>query len=218
MQMSNHCADLPDEELARRAANGEIGCFEEILARYRDRIYRLCLRWANDTEDAEDWAQECFVRAYRQLKRYDVSLPFAPWMLRLTTNTCINLAKARGRHAARSEPLAEREWEDERASPAQDLEAREEMRRVRLAVGALPLPLRAAITLRAVEELSFREVSEVLGVPLQTAVTRCKRASELVQKHLDGQPMPRYRGATARDAETGVRENRQSRRINRENQ
>lgn len=198
--MPTEPADLTDEELARRATGGEIACFEEILARYRDRIYRLCLRWANDAEDAEDWAQECFVRAYRQLKRYDASLPFAPWLLRLTTNTCINMAKARGRHAERSEPLAEREWEDERATPAQDLEAREEMRRVRLAVGALPLPLRAAITLRAVEELSFREISEVLGVPLQTVVTRCKRASELVQKHLDGQPMPRYRRSETRGA------------------
>jgi RNA polymerase sigma-70 factor (ECF subfamily) len=55
--------DLPDEILARRAAEGRTDCFEEILSRYRDRVYRICYRMAGNAEDAEDWAQECFVIA-----------------------------------------------------------------------------------------------------------------------------------------------------------
>jgi RNA polymerase sigma-70 factor, ECF subfamily len=175
--------DFSDEELARRAAQGHIACFEEILSRYRDRIYRLCLRWAGNRDDAEDWAQECFVRAYRQLHRYDSNLPFAPWMLRLTTNTCINLAKARSRHQHRE--TLDDDWQDENSLAHAPLEQQDEARRVRAAVQVLPPPLRAAVVLRFVEELSFREISEVLGVPLQTAVTRCKRAIELTRRNYE---------------------------------
>lgn len=85
---------LPDELLARRAAMGRIDDFEELLRRYRTRVYRICYRMAGNAEDAEDWAQECFVRAYSQLGRYNASRPFAPWLMRVTTNTCVNLAKS----------------------------------------------------------------------------------------------------------------------------
>jgi len=174
-----------DEELARRAGEGHISCFEEILSRYRSRVFRLCLRWAGNRDDAEDWAQECFVRAFGQLGRYDCNLPFAPWLLRLTTNTCINLAKARSRHTTRCETLDEYDWEDEGIPTHAPLESADEARRVRSAVQVLPANLRAAILLRFVEELSFREISEVLGVPLQTVVTRCKRAVEMVRQNFE---------------------------------
>src|SRR5215470_11478064 len=87
--------DLPDEHLARRVAAGHLEDFEELLRRYRHRVYRICYRMAGNAEDAEDWAQECFVRVYRQLGNYDARLPFAPWFLRVVSNTSINLAKAR---------------------------------------------------------------------------------------------------------------------------
>lgn len=119
---------LPDEELARLAAGGRLDCFEELLARYRDRVYRICYRCAGNADDAEDWAQECFVRTFRQLGHFDPSLPFAPWLLRLVANTCINLAKARARHAEPCEPnfLAELAGADWEPDPLQKLVAGEE--------------------------------------------------------------------------------------------
>src|SRR5947209_7908613 len=86
---------LPDELLACRAAAGRLEAFEELLHRYRNRVYRICYRMAGNAEDAEDWAQECLVRVYRQLGRYDPEQPFAPWLLRVVANTCINLARTR---------------------------------------------------------------------------------------------------------------------------
>jgi len=179
----------PDEELARRAADGHLGCFEELLARYRDRVYRICYRCAGNADDAEDWAQECFVRAFRQLRHFDPALPFAPWLLRLVSNSCINLAKARSRHAEPCEPnvLAERAGADPQPDPLQELLAREEADAVLQAIGALPPALRIAVTLRVVDQLSLRELSEVLGVPLQTAATRVRRALEQVRQTLDRQ-------------------------------
>ncbi len=179
----------PDEELARRAAGGRLDCFEELLARYRDRVYRICYRCAGNADDAEDWAQECFVRAFRQLRHFDPALPFAPWLLRLVSNSCINLAKARSQHAEPCEPnvLAERAGALPQPDPLQEMLAREEAGAVLQAIGALPPALRIAVTLRVVDQLSFRELSEVLGVPLPTAATRVRRALEQVRQALDRQ-------------------------------
>lgn len=177
---------LPDEVLARRAAAGHLDCFEELLARYRDRVYRLCYRSAGNAEDAEDWAQECFVRAYRQLERYDPALPFAPWLLRVVGNTCINLAKARTRRQERLElGLAEeRPGVALAPDPLDAVLAGEKERAVLAAVEALPPLMREAVVLRVLEELSFRELAEVLGVPLQTAATRVRRALAQVRERL----------------------------------
>lgn len=174
----------PDEELARHATGGRLDCFEELLARYRDRVYRICYRYAGNADDAEDWAQECFVRAYRQLRRFDPALPFAPWLLRLVSNTCINLAKARARHAGNCGSEVLENYADSEPDPLQKLVAREEDGAVLRAIGSLPPALRVAVTLRVVDELSFRELSEVLGVPLQTAATRVRRALEQVRQTL----------------------------------
>lgn len=190
--------DTPDEELARLAAGGRLDAFEELLARYRDRVYRICYRCAGNTDDAEDWAQECFVRAYRQLRHFNPALPFAPWLLRLVSNTCINLAKARSRHAPSCESEVLEEQADSELDPLQKLVAREEDSAVLRAIGGLPPTLRIAVTLRVVDELSFRELSEVLGVPLQTAATRVRRALEQVRHSLARQNYGPEHGSQSR--------------------
>ncbi len=113
--MASH---LPDELLACRAAAGRTDDFEELLRRYRSRVYRICYRMAGNAEDAEDWAQECLVRVYRQLGRYDPELPFAPWLMRVVANACINLAKTRSRRQSWVELGLDEETE--RVAPASD--------------------------------------------------------------------------------------------------
>ena len=177
---------LCDEILARRVSDGDIGCFEQLVVRHRDRVYRLCFRMAGNAEDAEDWAQECFVRVFVQLRQYDASLPFVPWLLRVVSNTCINLAKQRERRQGHlqiglPEQISSIGFGDD---PLQTALSVEEARAVRAVIEALPLPLREAIVLRVLEGLSFREMAQVLEVPLQTAATRVRRALQQVREQL----------------------------------
>jgi RNA polymerase sigma factor (sigma-70 family) len=178
---------LPDELLARRAAAGRLEDFEELLRRYRNPVYRICYRSAGNAEDAEDWAQECFVRTYQKLANYDPAMPFRPWLLRLVANTCINLAKTRMRRQDRVEMGLDEETGhfSPEADPAQAALAGDEARRVRAAIEGLPPLLRQAVVLRVLEDLSFRELAEVLGVPLQTAAARVRRALIQVRERLE---------------------------------
>ncbi len=182
--MASH---LPDELLACRAAAGRLEAFEELLHRYRNRVYRICYRMAGNAEDAEDWAQECLVRVYRQLGRYDPELPFAPWLMRVVANTCINLAKSRSRRQEKLELGLDEESEAISLSPdpLQVTLSGEEGRQVRAAVRLLPPPLRQAVVLRVLEELSFRELADLLGVPLQTAASRVRRGLLQVRERLE---------------------------------
>ena len=177
---------ISDEILARQAVRGDLTAFERLLVRHRDRVYRFCFRMAGNPEDAEDWAQECFVRTFRQLGRYNPELPFVPWMLRVVTNTCLNLAKQRGRQQSPLQAglpdlalLTTLE-----ADPLHLTLSAEEIKTVRSAIDALSPPLREAIVLRVLEGLSFREIAEVLDVPLQTAATRVRRALLQVREGL----------------------------------
>jgi RNA polymerase sigma-70 factor (ECF subfamily) len=187
-------SSLPDELLAARAAAGRLDCFEELLLRYRDRVYRICHRSAGNAEDAEDWAQECLLRAYRQLGHYNPARPFAPWLLRLAANTCINLAKSRARSRERLEVELREETRacrvDQANSPALDpldeVLSGEATRAIVTALEALAPALREAIVLRVVGELSYRELAEALGVPLQTAAARVRRAVMQVRQQLAG--------------------------------
>jgi RNA polymerase sigma-70 factor (ECF subfamily) len=176
-----------DELLAGRAAVGRLEDFEELLRRYRNPVYRICHQMAGDAEDAEDWAQECFVRAYQKLANYDPALPFRPWLLRLVANTCINLARTRMRRQGRVEMGLDEETGhfSPAADPAQAALSGHEARQVRAAIQGLPPLLRQAVVLRVLEERSFRELAEVLGVPLQTAAARVRRALIQVRERLD---------------------------------
>src|SRR6266852_1555375 len=141
---------LPDEILARRAAAGRLDCFEELLTRYRDRVYRICYRSAGNAEDAEDWAQECLLRVHDQLDRYDPAQPFSPWLLRVVSNACINLAKARARPQERLELGLSEETAGAgfAPDPLDAVLSGEEAQAVLAAIDALDPALREAVVLR----------------------------------------------------------------------
>lgn len=179
-------SQLPDEAVAASAAEGHPGAFEELLRRYRKRVYRICYRMAGNAEDAEDWAQECFIQIYRRLTYYDSKLPLLPWMLCVVSNVCINLAKARQLRRSRFDLGLDSERETTSASdgPMEQALRADEAREILEAVAGLTPGLRQAVVLRVIEGLSFHELASALGVPLQTAASRVRRALTQIRERL----------------------------------
>lgn len=180
-------SEQTDESLAERAARGDLPCFEALVERYRDSVYRICIHSAANLSDAEDWAQECFIRVYRQLPAYDCSRPFAPWFRRVVSNVCINMARGRKR-ASECVSLGLDEMNEPVSGPGTDPQlaflTKEAKQAVLKAIGHLEPTLRQAVILRVVEGMSFKEMADVLGVPLPTASTWVRRALIRVRQTL----------------------------------
>ena len=138
-------------------------------------MFNIALRITGDPDAANDCAQEAFIRAYRALHQYDPTLPFGPWLYRITTNASLNHVQ---RWHARETPVDELpEHPDETdVGPEATAVRREEVAEVVAAMAELPPAYRAALTLRHMQQLSYQEVADALGIPLGTVKTHLHRA------------------------------------------
>lgn len=172
-------AEPPDRELVALAKRGDRTAFGRLLRRHQRRVFALGVRWLRNADDADDLVQETFVRAWQSIERFDESRPFAPWILTIA----VNRAKTRLTRARPAEEIDERiVWEG--PSPLQDTESALLARDVRRAVEGLPEEQRIILHLRAVEELSYREIAAALGIPEGTVMSRLARARDALRKRL----------------------------------
>lgn len=148
-------------------------------------VYTLARRLMGNHDDADDVAQETFVRAYQALDRYDESFAFYTWLRTIATRVAWNeLAKRKRRRTSGGETfdLAAERVAGAAADPvalAAEAETRERLRR---AVDALPGDFRAVVALRAFEDLSYAEIAEVLDIPIGTVMSRLSRARSLLRQ------------------------------------
>jgi RNA polymerase sigma-70 factor (ECF subfamily) len=168
-----------DRELVLRARQGDRAAFGLLVRRHQRRIHGLGVRLLRDRDDADDLVQETFVRAWRALERFDPERPLLPWLYRIATNRAMSLLEIRRRRPA--EELTEA-VADPGPSPQEDAERRRLHREVRREVDRLPEEQRVVLILRAAEDLSYREIAEVLGVPIGTVMSRLSRARETLRK------------------------------------
>ncbi|HSD28415.1 MAG TPA: sigma-70 family RNA polymerase sigma factor [Vicinamibacteria bacterium] len=161
-----------EEALAREAEReaieacrrGEREAFDRLVLRYQRDVYRLCYRFANNHEDANDLAQEAFLRAWRAIPRFRGESSFSTWLYRIAVNACLNF------RALRRPPT--QELPESLADPLPGAEARlasdDEARRVRAAVARLPEKQRATLILKVYHERTHEEVAEILGSTVGT--------------------------------------------------
>lgn len=169
-----------DEGLARRAADGDMSAFEELVDRHRMAVYRLARSITGNHHDADDAAQETFLRVYRALGTYDPSRPFRPWLKRIAYNTSLNTLRA---SRNRSRGLVEgdlHEVTDPSPQQPEKVEARQSTEKVEHAVRTLPSELRATLLLRAVDGMSYKDIATAMGVKVGTVMSRLSRAREKV--------------------------------------
>lgn len=177
--------EIADEDVVRRVVAGEPELFEILLRRHNQRVYRVARGVLGDDAQAEDLAQEAWVRAYQHLGEFEGRARFSTWLVRIV----LHEGWARSRKSKRFEPIAdENETSEEYMSAAPDPESRalgSEMRGyLESAVDSLPDSYRVVLMLRDVEELSTAEVAETLGLSENAVKVRLHRARAMVREEL----------------------------------
>jgi len=183
-----------DASLALSASRGDRKAFARLVDENKRSVYGLCLRLLSDPEEARDAAQEAFTRAYASLESYDLDQPFAPWVLRIARNHCLDLlrrrlpARARVELDANDEEGPQRELPDTTSERADDaIEKAETRKALEKAVAALPPNYREVVHLFHVEQLSYKEIASTMGIPLGTVMTWLHRARAQLRSLLEGQ-------------------------------
>jgi RNA polymerase sigma-70 factor (ECF subfamily) len=166
---------LDESDLIRRFKQGDHSAFEAIVRKYQDRIYNLCRYMLRDPRDAQDAAQDVFLKAYRALKGFMPDSSLYTWFYRIAVNTCLDYKRRRHREALRNEPLAE-DLPSHEPLPEQHYESREVTETIQLALQKLPEKLRVVIVLREIEGCSYEEISQILRTSVGTVKSRISRA------------------------------------------
>ena len=179
-----------DLELVKRVQRGEKSAFDLLVLKYQHRIGAVIGRFVHDHAEAQDIAQESFMRAYRALQNFRGDAQFYTWLYRIAVNTAKNHLVAMKRRP----PTSDVETEDaehfagarmqDNDTPEHELLREEIAREVSQTVAALPEELRQAITLREVEGLSYEEIAETMDCPIGTVRSRIFRAREAIDARL----------------------------------
>ena len=169
--------------LIRRVQAGETEAFEDLVRAHEKTVYNLALRMTGDAQDAEDMAQEAFLKAYRSLGDFRGESKFSVWLYRIVSNVCLDFLRRRSRRPSVSlttedEEGEEQQWDvpDERLSPERLLEQKLTREAVQAGLRELPEEQREILLLREIRGLSYEEIGEILSLEPGTVKSRIFRA------------------------------------------
>lgn len=195
--MSNSADKTNDLELIEHFRNGDATAFDGLVERYSGRAYQIAYGVLGNREDAEEVAQDVFVRIHRALPRFRGDSEFTTWMYRIAMNLARNKYrwnKCRGAQKnisldapgeGRDEPAAPPELPSDEIQPDQQLANDELNRDIADQMGSLTPLYREALVLRNVQEMSYEDIAELLGCKLGTIKSRIARAREELRRRLD---------------------------------
>ena len=190
--MTSRYAELKDEALVRLAQDGDTRAFDELVVRYRDKVYRLSFKILRHEEDAAEALQDAFTSEFRGLKNFKAESTFSTWLYRVATNA--SLMKYRRRrddhfsleqsqsNQPDAEPLAIPDWSQQPLEELLDAETREVMEE---GLRRLPEDLRTVFILRDEEGHSNAEVAEMLELSVPAVKSRLHRARIALRDRLD---------------------------------
>ena len=180
-----------DQQLVERVQRGDKRAFDLLVLKYQHKILGLIVRFVHDTHEAQDVAQEAFIKAYRALGNFRGDSAFYTWLYRIAINTAKNYLVSRGRRPPDSDVSSEdAEFYDgdhglkDLESPERALLRDEIEGTVHRTIQQLPEDLRTALTLREFDGLSYEDIASVMQCPVGTVRSRIFRAREAIGKAL----------------------------------
>ena len=185
-------ADVSDLSLVRRVQRGDKGAFDVLVLKYQHKLVKLVTRYVRNPAEAEDIAQEAFIKAYRALPQFRGDSAFYTWLYRIAINTAKNAVVSRDRSPV------DYNFDRDSIDESYDMQGRlkdedtpeglvltDEIRHtVNAAIEQLPEDLRTAIVLRELEGLSYEQIAGAMGCPVGTVRSRIFRAREAIDRRL----------------------------------
>ena len=176
--------DLSDSTLISNTLQGDTHAYGELVLRYQTSVFNVCYRLLGEQREAEDLAQEVFIRAYQRLQSFDLQRSFGPWIRRVAANLCYN-------HMQKNQPVLlpiqdEQDYEAGKShDPQSMIEINEKNKTIRQAIAKLPPAYRIALELRHYHELSYEEIARELDLPLNTIRSHLFRARKKMIAYLN---------------------------------
>ena len=182
---------MDDLTIIEQVLQGNANAFGLLVERYQTKVYNLALRMCGNEEDAFDLSQESFVRAWQSLSGFHRDAAFSTWLFRLTSNVCIDFLRSQKRRAAVSltyldddNEAAQLDLPDPGLGPEAAALAAEDRELWRRAMDQLSPECRQIITLRAIDDLSYAQIAEILNVQEGTVKSRLSRARTQLKNKL----------------------------------
>ena len=175
-----------DDKLVKRAKKGDSRAFDLLVLKYQGRVAQLVSRYLNNAAEVEDVTQEAFIKAYRALPNFRGDSAFYTWLYRIAANAAKNHLVALGRRPSSDMALDDSEVFDvpgglkDHESPDEVIMGHQLEMLISRTIEELPVELRAALTLREFEGLSYEEIADVLECPIGTVRSRIFRAREAI--------------------------------------
>lgn len=183
--------DLMVQRRIKQVLKGDQNAFGEIVELYKDKVYQICFRMLWDRHEAEDAAQETFLKAFLNIHTYDQDKKFSTWLYRIATNLCIDKIRKKKPDYHLDAEIAGTDGLNMYSHlssgdqlPEEEVESLEVQETIHQAILLLPEKYRSVIVLKYIEELPLQEIADILELPLGTVKTRVHRGREALRKHL----------------------------------
>jgi len=184
-----------DTEMVKAVLGGDSTAYRGLVEKYQGRVYSMVYGMLRNREDARDITQDAFVKAFKSLKSFRLEASFYTWLYRIAMNRAIDFTRKRKRRevAGFDESIANKDEDGGIAeihhsdSPSKSLERKQLYAKIMESLEKLPADQKQVILLRELEGLSYKEISEVMGIPEGTVMSRLFYARKKMQKLLAGQ-------------------------------
>ncbi|MCQ4726786.1 sigma-70 family RNA polymerase sigma factor [Anaerotignum faecicola] len=168
-----------DYELVQECINGDTFAFEELLGRYKNLVYSVVLRMVNDSEDANDIAQEVFIKVYKNISKYSPEFKFSTWIIKIATNSVIDFRRKKKPECIDIDDMVFEPSGNE--TPETSYIEGEGKRELSSAIEKLPDMYKVPIVLYHIEDMSYQEISEAVGISLSKVKNRIFRGRKILK-------------------------------------